>query len=153
MPHIIVKLYPGRSEHQKQELTKKIIKNVVEIADCKETAVSIAFEEIKQSDWPQKVYQPDIIDCPGTLYKQPGYNPFLLKHAKKKEVSSLIENIREAAQIAEQEDTSGHFNAMLWMDMALEDNPESFDEFFNTPWNDLSEAQKNERAVSIRRVL
>jgi len=153
MPHIIVKLYPGRSEQQKHELTKKIVKNVVETTECKESVVSVAFEEIDQSHWPQKVYQPDIIDCPGTLYKKPGYNPFSSKQDKEQEASNLMDNVREAARIAQKEDTSGHFNPMSWLDMALEDNPEIFDEFFDIPWNELSDEQKEKRSVSIRRVL
>ena len=83
MPHIIVKLYPGRSEQQKVELTKKIVKNVVEIAECKETSVSVAFEEIEPIDWAEKVYKPDIIDSQGVFYKKPGYDPFLSKQDKK----------------------------------------------------------------------
>ncbi len=153
MPHIIVKLYPGRSEHQKVELTKKIVKNVVEIAECKETSVSVAFEEIEPIDWAEKVFKPDIIDSQGVFYKKPGYNPFSAKQDKKEKSVDLKENIREAVKIAEKEDTSGNFNAMSWLDLELEDNPESFDSFFNTTWNELSDAKKEERTIAIRRVL
>ncbi len=153
MPHIIVKLYPGRSEEQKIELTRKIVKNVVEIAKCKETSVSVAFEEIEPIDWDEKVYQPDIIDGQGILYKNPGDDPFLKKADKKEIMTSLMEHVREAARIAEKEDISGNFNAMSWLDLELEDNPESFDGFFDTPWNELSDAEREKRAGAIRRVL
>jgi 4-oxalocrotonate tautomerase len=76
MPHIIVKLYPGRSEEQKKELAEKITQDVVAIAKCEEKTVSVAFEEILPEDWPQKVYKPDILDNQHKLYKKPGYNPF-----------------------------------------------------------------------------
>ena len=77
MPHVIVKLYPGRSEEQKQRLTEAIAKNVVEIIKCPGAAVSVAFEEISQADWPEKVYKPDILEKKETLYLKPGYkNPF-----------------------------------------------------------------------------
>lgn len=76
MPHIIVKLYPGRSEEQKKELAEKIAQDVVAIAKCEEKTVSVAFEEIPPEDWPQKVYKPDILDKSDKLYKKPGYNPF-----------------------------------------------------------------------------
>jgi 4-oxalocrotonate tautomerase len=77
MPHVIVKLYPGRSEEQKQRLTEEIAKDVVEIIKCPEMAVSVAFEEVPQADWPEKVYKPDILDKQATLYLKPGYkNPF-----------------------------------------------------------------------------
>ena len=76
MPHIIVKLYPGRSEEQKKELAEKITQDVVAIAKCEEKTVSVAFEEILPEDWPQKVYKPDILEKEDKLYKKPGYNPF-----------------------------------------------------------------------------
>ncbi|MBN1473090.1 MAG: tautomerase family protein [Syntrophaceae bacterium] len=76
MPHVIVKLYPGRSEEQKKELAEKIAEDVVAIAKCEEKTVSVAFEEILPEDWPQKVYKPDILDKNDNLYKKPGYNPF-----------------------------------------------------------------------------
>jgi 4-oxalocrotonate tautomerase len=76
MPHIIVKLLPGRSEQQKTRLAEEIVKDVVAIAKCEEKSVSVAFEEIKPEDWAEKVYKPDILDKPEKLYKKPGYNPF-----------------------------------------------------------------------------
>jgi 4-oxalocrotonate tautomerase len=76
MPHVIVKLYPGRSDQQKARLAEEIAKDVVAIAGCKEKSVSVAFEEIKPEDWAEKVYKPDILDNQEKLYKKPGYNPF-----------------------------------------------------------------------------
>ena len=76
MPHVIVKLYPGRSEEQKIKLTDEIVKDVVAIAKCDEKSVSVAFEEIEKEDWAEKVYKPDIRNVRGSLYKEPGYNPF-----------------------------------------------------------------------------
>jgi 4-oxalocrotonate tautomerase len=55
MPHIIVKLYPGRSDQQKTRLADEITKDVVAIAGCEEKSVSVAFEEIKPEDWAEKV--------------------------------------------------------------------------------------------------
>jgi 4-oxalocrotonate tautomerase len=76
MPHVIVKLYPGRSEQQKRRLAEEIVKNVVAIANCGEESISVAIEEIKSEDWAEKVFRPDILDNPEKLYKKPGYNPF-----------------------------------------------------------------------------
>ena len=76
MPHVIVKLYPGRSEEQKTKLADEIVKDVVAIAKCEEKFVSVAFEEIQKEDWAEKVYKPDILDRNDILYKDPGYNPF-----------------------------------------------------------------------------
>ena len=153
MPHIIVKLYSGRSEQQKIKLTKKIVENVVAIAECEEKSVSVAFEEIEPIDWAEKVYKPDIIGSRGILYKKPGYDPFSSKQNKKEKMADLMEHVREAARVAEKEDTSGDFNAMSWLDLELEDNPESFDILFDTPWNGLSDGEREKRIVAIRRVL
>jgi 4-oxalocrotonate tautomerase len=76
MPHIIVKLYPGRSVQQKTQLADEIVKDVVAIAKCDENSVSVAFEEIEKEDWAEKVYKPDILNKKDKLYKEPGYNPF-----------------------------------------------------------------------------
>ena len=73
-PHIIVKLYPGRSEQQKIRLAEAIVKDVVTIIRCGEESVSVAIEEIKPEDWAEKVYKPDILNTPGKLYKKPGYS-------------------------------------------------------------------------------
>jgi 4-oxalocrotonate tautomerase len=75
MPHIIVKLFPGRSEEQKLKLADEIVKDVVAIANCAEKSVSVAFEEIEEKDWVEKVYQPDIQNKKDSLYKEPGYKP------------------------------------------------------------------------------
>jgi len=50
MPHIIVKLYPGRSEDQKRQLAIEIAKDVVTIANCDEKSVSVSFEEVAKED-------------------------------------------------------------------------------------------------------
>jgi 4-oxalocrotonate tautomerase len=76
MPHVIVKLYPGRSEEQKTRLADEIVKDVMVIAKCDEKSVSVAFEEIEKEDWAKEVYKPDIIDQKDRLYRAPGYNPF-----------------------------------------------------------------------------
>jgi 4-oxalocrotonate tautomerase len=76
MPHVIVKLLPGKSESQKSQLAEQLVKDVVAIAKCDEGSVSVAIEEIQPADWAEKVYRPDILNRPEKLYKKPGYNPF-----------------------------------------------------------------------------
>lgn len=73
MPHIIVKLVSGKSEEQKAQLAGAITKDVVEILNYGEEAVSLAFEEFESQDWAEKVYKPDIKDKWDKLYKKPGY--------------------------------------------------------------------------------
>jgi 4-oxalocrotonate tautomerase len=76
MPHVIVKLYPGRSEEQKARLAEAIVQNLVSIADSSERSISVAIEEVAPQDWPEAVYRTDILGARGKLYKQPGYDPF-----------------------------------------------------------------------------
>jgi 4-oxalocrotonate tautomerase len=76
MPHISVKLYPGRSEQQKVRLAEQIVKDVVSLLKCSEESVSLAIEEINPEDWAKKVYESDILHNTEKLYKKPGYNPF-----------------------------------------------------------------------------
>ena len=76
MPHIIVKMFPGRTKDQKQKLCDRIVKDVMEIAECEEKAVSVGIEEIARENWVEAVYKPDISSKKDTLYKAPGYNPF-----------------------------------------------------------------------------
>ena len=73
MPHVIVKLWPGKSEQQKQRLAEAITKDVMNVFDYGEESVSVAMEETKPQDWAEKVYQPDIIGKPAQLFKKPGY--------------------------------------------------------------------------------
>lgn len=75
MPHIIVKLYPGRADELKLELTNKIVQAVVETINVKESSVSVSFEEISSERWGKEVYKPDILDKADTLYRRPGYRP------------------------------------------------------------------------------
>ena len=74
MPHVIVKMHPGRSEHQKAQLTEAIVKDMMTFTGVGDEAVSVSIEEIGPSDWMEKVYQPDILNGPGKLYKKPGYD-------------------------------------------------------------------------------
>lgn len=73
MPHVIVKLWPGKSEEQKTRLAERITKDVMVVFNYGEESVSVAFEEIKPENWAEKVYRPDIMANPENVYKKPGY--------------------------------------------------------------------------------
>ncbi len=75
MPHVIVKLWPGKSEQQKKKLAAEITKAVMATLHYGEESVSVAMEEIKAADWMEKVYEPDILAKRRALYKEPGYEP------------------------------------------------------------------------------
>lgn len=76
MPHVVVKLAPGSSEKQKNQLAEEIVKDVMRILDRKEEVISVALEEVDPKDWTDKVYRPDTQGKWNTLYKKPGYKPF-----------------------------------------------------------------------------
>lgn len=79
MPHVVIKLYPGRSAEQKKRLAREIVNNVKQIAVCEEKSVSVAFEEVAPEDWVENVYRPEVIDKKENLVITPGYNPFVKK--------------------------------------------------------------------------
>lgn len=74
MPHVIVKLWPGKSEQQKTQLAEAITKDVMDILRYGEESVSVAMEEVQSEDWAEKVYKPDIQNKWGSLYKKRGYD-------------------------------------------------------------------------------
>jgi 4-oxalocrotonate tautomerase len=73
MPHIIVKLWPGKTEKQKNQLVQEITSSVMSVLDYGDESVSVALEEVKSNDWAEKVYKPDIRGKWDMLYKKPGY--------------------------------------------------------------------------------
>lgn len=75
MPHIIVKLYPGRGEEQKKNLVKDITTAVSKNLNLDESTISVAIEEVQKENWAREVYKKDIIDKHENLYKEPGYKP------------------------------------------------------------------------------
>ncbi len=74
MPHVIVKLWPGKTEQQKSRLAEKIAKDVMAVLHYGEESVSVSIQEVAAEDWAAKVYKPDIVEGPGKLYKKPGYS-------------------------------------------------------------------------------
>ena len=75
MPHVIVKMYAGRTEAQKRALSEEITRAVMKSLNHGSDAVSVSIEDVAPQDWTEKVYKPDIAEKPELLYKKPGYNP------------------------------------------------------------------------------
>lgn len=75
MPHVIIKMYAGRAEAQKQALAEAITGAVTKTLGGGEDAVSVSIEDVAPKDWTEKVYKPEIVAKPDTLYKRPGYEP------------------------------------------------------------------------------
>ena len=75
MPHIVVKMYPGRTEEQKSAFTEKIVECALKELQCRKEALSVAIEEVSPEEWMDRVYTPEIEGRVETLTKKPGYGP------------------------------------------------------------------------------
>jgi 4-oxalocrotonate tautomerase len=75
MPHVIVKLYSGRSEQQKAALAEALTSAVTRTLKLDVDSVSVGIEDVEPNDWAVKVYKADILGKPETIYKKPGYDP------------------------------------------------------------------------------
>jgi 4-oxalocrotonate tautomerase len=73
MPHVIVKLWPGKSEEQENRLAEEITKDVMEVLNYGAESVFVALQEIESQHWEEKVYRSDILAQAGNLYKKPDY--------------------------------------------------------------------------------
>ncbi len=75
MPHVIVKLYAGRSDDDKARLAEEITRAVIGALGSREASVSVSVEDVAPEDWADKVYIPDIVAKPDQLFRKPGYDP------------------------------------------------------------------------------
>jgi 4-oxalocrotonate tautomerase len=74
MPHVSVKMYPGRSEKEKAELAQAIAQDIMDIIGAGKSSISVAIEDISPQEWKTKVYDPEIIGKSDNLYIKPGYS-------------------------------------------------------------------------------
>jgi 4-oxalocrotonate tautomerase len=75
MPHVVVKLYAGRTEQDKIRLAEEIASAVRAVLKSDDRSISVGIEDVRPEDWAEKVYRPDILENPA-IYKKPGYDPF-----------------------------------------------------------------------------
>ena len=74
MPHVIVKLWPGKSKKQKQELADRITCAVMQTLHYGEESISVGVEEVPANEWMSRVCDPVIQAKPDTIFKKPGYD-------------------------------------------------------------------------------
>ena len=74
MPHVSVKMYPGRSEKEKSELAEAIAADVMDIIGAGRSSISVAIEDIPPQELKEKVYEPEIMEKSDKLYIKPGYS-------------------------------------------------------------------------------
>ncbi|AJE49216.1 tautomerase family protein [Celeribacter indicus] len=75
MPHVNVKMMPGRDDALKRRLAEAITRTVTEVLGAAESSVSVAIEDVPGRDWKDAVYVPEIVNRPETIFKEPGYDP------------------------------------------------------------------------------
>lgn len=75
MPHVTIKVFPGRSEEQKCDLALRITQAVQEALGSSDSSISIAIEEVPAEAWADAVFEPEIRPNMDRLYKKPGYQP------------------------------------------------------------------------------
>jgi 4-oxalocrotonate tautomerase len=52
MPYVNLKMYPGRTEEQKQEVARRIVQAVMEVCNVSDAAqCPVVIEEVRPEDW------------------------------------------------------------------------------------------------------
>lgn len=74
MPHIVVKLYAGKSAEEKHQLAEALSQAMIATIGSKESSISVTIEDVAPERWVDDVYKPEILDNP-LLFKKPGYDP------------------------------------------------------------------------------
>lgn len=72
MPHVIVKMFPGRTPAQKQAVADAITQALITTLGSKPASISVGIEDIAPDAWDATVKTPDILGKPETIFKQPG---------------------------------------------------------------------------------
>lgn len=72
MPHIIVQMYPGRSEADKQQIANVIQESLSLQMDMEPNMFSVSIQEIPKNEWKDRVY--DKLELAGNLIIKPGYS-------------------------------------------------------------------------------
>lgn len=55
MPHIDVRMFPGRDEETKKALAEKIVETAMEQLGCPKEVLSVAIAEVAPAEWNEQV--------------------------------------------------------------------------------------------------
>jgi len=75
MPHIVVKMYTGRTDADKARLAEALTRAMIDTLGSSEKSISVGIEDIEPENWGAQVYRPDIAGKLDTIFKAPGYAP------------------------------------------------------------------------------
>lgn len=73
MPHIIIKLYPGRTEDQKKAMAEAVGEAVIRSLNADPKTISVDIQEVPSEEWKESVYDVDIRPRMDHLWIKPGY--------------------------------------------------------------------------------
>ena len=74
MPHVDIKWFPhDLNDEQKTALAADITEVLIRHLNTKDRAVSVALNQVQESDW-QQVWDNEIAPQMATLIKKPGYS-------------------------------------------------------------------------------
>ena len=72
MPHITVKMYPGRSDEIKRAFAEKLVEATSEALSVPKSGVSVSVVDIPRDEWDELVTKPEIEARPSEVYIRPG---------------------------------------------------------------------------------
>ena len=72
MPHITVKMFPGREDAIKQKLSARLAEVTAETLQVNASYVSVSIEDVLEKEWDEKVYVP-MMQAADLLYIKPEY--------------------------------------------------------------------------------
>lgn len=74
MPHIAVKMFPGRTPEAKTQLAEALTKAMMDVLQTPESAISVGVEDVAPEAWNEAVAKPEIVGKMDTIFKKPGYD-------------------------------------------------------------------------------
>jgi len=72
MPHIVVKMYPGRSEEMKSAMVQALLNAASDALKAPQDWFTIGVEEVTPDNWEEQVAKPEIEGKADTLYYRNG---------------------------------------------------------------------------------
>ncbi|ADO48613.1 tautomerase PptA [[Enterobacter] lignolyticus] len=74
MPHIDIKCFPrGLDDEQKAALAEDIAEVIIRHLNSKDRSISVALNEVAESEWKSQVWDSEIAPQLESLIKKPGY--------------------------------------------------------------------------------
>lgn len=71
MPHIVVNIWPGRTDETKAELANRLALETAEVLKMDAEYVSVGFHEVPEADW-DAFCEREIEEKPEEIFKRPG---------------------------------------------------------------------------------